>query len=201
MKLCLHGLVYLGWIMDYVPFLIFLLYLYMYLLCDYKRFWTWTWTWNFRPVIFKLNFEMVEVSFVNFPADECHSFDLTEKSAWVQVMACCHQATSHYLNQCWPSSVSPYGITRPQWVNIALEVWAEKATYQKFRCKYFLQMYFKLTVNCDCFQQMQMMCSQSLPKQRPLKEWQRYVVRDYFWNSTCNAQNISPMCNPYSYTF
>ena len=46
MKLCLHvyGLVYLGWIMDYVPFLIFLLYLYMYLLCDNKRFWTWTWT-------------------------------------------------------------------------------------------------------------------------------------------------------------
>ena len=26
--------------MDYVPFLIFLLYLYMYLLCDKKRFWT-----------------------------------------------------------------------------------------------------------------------------------------------------------------
>ena len=44
MKLCLHGLVYLGWIMDYVPFLIFLLYLYMYLLCDNKRFWTWFWT-------------------------------------------------------------------------------------------------------------------------------------------------------------
>ena len=40
MKLCLHGLVYLGWIMDCVPFLIFLLYLYMYLLCDNKRFWT-----------------------------------------------------------------------------------------------------------------------------------------------------------------
>ena len=32
-------------------------------------------------------------------------------------MAWCHQATSHYLNQYWPSSMSPYGITRPQWVN------------------------------------------------------------------------------------
>ena len=31
---------YLGWIMDYVPFLIFLLYLYTYLLCDNKRFWS-----------------------------------------------------------------------------------------------------------------------------------------------------------------
>ena len=31
-------------------------------------------------------------------------------------MACCCQATSHYLSQCWPGSVS-YSITRPQWVN------------------------------------------------------------------------------------
>ena len=32
-------------------------------------------------------------------------------------MAWCHQATSHYLNQCWPRSPTPYGIIRPQWVN------------------------------------------------------------------------------------
>ena len=44
--------------------------------------------------------------------------DLTDdKSTLVQVMAWCHQATSHYLNQCWPRSPMPYGITRPQWVN------------------------------------------------------------------------------------
>ena len=44
------------------------------------------------------------------------SFDLTEdKSILVQVMAWCRQATSHYLTQCWPRSVSPYGIIRPQW--------------------------------------------------------------------------------------
>ena len=35
----------------------------------------------------------------------------------VQVMAWCCQATSHYLNQCWPSSMMPYSVTRPQWVN------------------------------------------------------------------------------------
>ena len=34
-----------------------------------------------------------------------------EKSTLVQVMAWCHQATSHYLSQCWPRSMSPYGIT------------------------------------------------------------------------------------------
>ena len=39
-----------------------------------------------------------------------------DKSTLVQVMAWCRQATSHYLSQCWHSSLSPYGVTRPQWV-------------------------------------------------------------------------------------
>ena len=44
--------------------------------------------------------------------------DLTnEKSTLVQVMAWCGQATSHYLSQCWPRSMSPNGVSRPQWVN------------------------------------------------------------------------------------
>ena len=43
--------------------------------------------------------------------------DLTDdESTLVQVMAWCHQATSHYLSQCWTRSMSPYGIIRPQWV-------------------------------------------------------------------------------------
>ena len=44
--------------------------------------------------------------------------DLTnDKSTLVQAMAWCHQVTSHYLSQCWPRSLSPYGISRSQWVN------------------------------------------------------------------------------------
>ena len=44
--------------------------------------------------------------------------DLTDdKSTLVQLMAWCRQATSHYLGQCWLSSLSPYGVARPQWVN------------------------------------------------------------------------------------
>ena len=31
-------------------------------------------------------------------------------------MAWCRQAASHYLSQCWPRSIPPHGITRPQWV-------------------------------------------------------------------------------------
>ena len=41
------------------------------------------------------------------------SLDLTDdKSTLVQVMAWCHQATSHYLSQCWPSFLLLYGVTR-----------------------------------------------------------------------------------------
>ena len=43
--------------------------------------------------------------------------DLTvDKSTLVQVVAWCRQATSHYLSQCWLRSMSPNGVTRPQWV-------------------------------------------------------------------------------------
>ena len=49
------------------------------------------------------------------------SLDFTDdQSALVHVMAWCRQATSHYVSQCWPRSVLPYEITRPQWVNAAL---------------------------------------------------------------------------------
>ena len=45
--------------------------------------------------------------------------DLTDgKLTSVRVMAWCRQATSHYLSQCWLSSLSPYGVARPRWVNM-----------------------------------------------------------------------------------
>ena len=50
------------------------------------------------------------------------SEDPTDQSTLVQVMAWCRQATSHYLSQCWPRSMSPNGITRPQWVKMTDEV-------------------------------------------------------------------------------
>ena len=73
--------------------------------------------WNFRCLIFQI------ISVIDGWGISCEltlrwmSLDLTDdKSALVQVMAWCHQATSHYLSQCWPKSLSPYGVTRPQWV-------------------------------------------------------------------------------------
>ena len=52
--------------------------------------------------------------------------DLTDdksKTTLVLVMAWRRQATSHYLSQCWPRSLSPYGVTRPQRVNIIVGGW------------------------------------------------------------------------------
>ena len=62
------------------------------------------------------------------------SLDLTDdKSTLVQVMAWCCQATSHYLSQCWPRSLSPYRVTRPQWVNTGY--WNYKVHRQQKLCE------------------------------------------------------------------
>ena len=53
-------------------------------------------------------------------SDRHWTLSLITKSTLVQVMAWCHQATSHYLSKCWPRSVSPYGVTRPQWVKVQI---------------------------------------------------------------------------------
>ena len=41
-----------------------------------------------------------------------------DKSTLVQVKAWCCQATSHHLSKCWPRSLLPYAVTRPQWVKL-----------------------------------------------------------------------------------
>ena len=74
--------------------------------------------WNFKHVIFK------QILVIDAWCISCEialiwmSLDFTDdQSTLVQVMAWCRQATSHYLSQCWPRSLLPYGVTRPQWVN------------------------------------------------------------------------------------
>ena len=73
--------------------------------------------WNFRYLILQI------ISVTDCRVISCElalrwmPLDFTDdKSILVQVMAWCHQATSHYLSQCWPRSLSPYGVIRPQWV-------------------------------------------------------------------------------------
>ena len=73
---------------------------------------------NFRLVIFKLTLVNGGLGISHEISLRWMPLDLTgDKSTLVQVMAWCRQATSHYLSQCWPRSLSPYGVTRPQWVN------------------------------------------------------------------------------------
>ena len=43
-------------------------------------------------------------------------------------MAWCHQATSHYLSQCWPRTLPPYGVTRPQWVKYISIIFSKKSS-------------------------------------------------------------------------
>ena len=72
---------------------------------------------NFKNSIFKL---ALLIGTLRASSDKVLRWmiqDLTDKSTLVQVMAWCRQATSHYLSQCWPRSMSPYGIIRPQCVN------------------------------------------------------------------------------------
>ena len=61
------------------------------------------------------------------------SLDFTDdQSTLVPVMAWCSQATSHYLSQCWHRSLWPYGITRPQWVNVGY--WIKWSILMKTLC-------------------------------------------------------------------
>ena len=81
--------------------------------------------WNFREVIFKFG----GWDFSCEIALRWMLLDLIKnKSTLVQVMAWCLEATSHYLSQCWPRSILPYGIIRPQWVN---SLWPNDAIWRQ----------------------------------------------------------------------
>ena len=72
---------------------------------------------NFRWVIFKLSLVNGGWGISYEIALRWMPLDLTDdKLTLVQVMAWCRQATSHYVSQCWPRSMSPNNVTRPQWV-------------------------------------------------------------------------------------
>ena len=82
---------------------------------------------NFRQVIFKLTLVNAGWDISYEIALRWMPLDLTaDKSTVVQVMAWCRQATRNYLGQCWPRSMSPNGVTRPQWVDVeqyAISCW------------------------------------------------------------------------------
>ena len=76
--------------------------------------------WHFRYLIFQIISVLDDLGIFCEIALRWMSLDLSDdKSTLVQVMAWCRQATSHYyLSQWWPRSLSPYCVTRPQWVKV-----------------------------------------------------------------------------------
>ena len=79
--------------------------------------------WNTRQVILQLILKrlMTEVAFSWWDHVNANGSHRT----LLHVMAWCHQATSHYLSHCRPRSMSPYCITRPQWVKFHWSVFKE----------------------------------------------------------------------------
>ena len=72
---------------------------------------------HFKTAIF--NLVLLIGIFTSFEDDALRWMprDLTDdKSTLVKIMTWCRQATSLYLSQSWPGSISPNGVTRPQWV-------------------------------------------------------------------------------------
>ena len=79
---------------------------------------------RFENAIFSLALQIcIDLQFFLMPSDECHRTFTDPKSTLTQVMAWCCQATSHCLSQCWPSSLSQYGITSLQCIeNVAVPI-------------------------------------------------------------------------------
>ena len=73
--------------------------------------------WNFRYVIFTQIIVIDGWGLSSEIALIWMSLDFTgDQTTLVQVMAWCRRA-SHCLSQCWPRSLLPYDLIRPQWVN------------------------------------------------------------------------------------
>ena len=98
---------------------------------------------DFRQVIFKLTLVNGGWDISYEIALRWMPLDLIDKSTLVQVMAWCRQATSHYLSQCWPRSMSPNGVTRPPWVKDRAHLSTFKFfILEKFSCIVVLIVFF-----------------------------------------------------------
>ena len=75
---------------------------------------------------------------------------IEDKSTLVQVITWSPQATSHYLSQCWSRSMSPYGITRPQWVKARTRILHVKFYYQ-ITIQYWKTPQKRLVWTINCF--------------------------------------------------
>ena len=103
-------------------------------------------------------------------------------STLVRVMAWCRQATSHYLSQCWLRSLSPYDVTRPQWVNLLAP------GSSNFKCFVF-KCISEINVDRSHWQLVNIGSGNGLVPEgtKPLFELMltRYIVCYWIWVNTC----------------
>ena len=90
-------------------------------------------------------------------------------------MALWRQARSDYLTQCWSRSLSPYGVTRPQWVN------ALRSLYTNF--------YYKNCYVCFVFLRVQTRRNHWLC----LFRWQDIIWANSFFELTTKKRQISAL--------
>ena len=95
------------------------------------------------------------------------SLDFTDdQSTLVPVMTCCRQATSHYMSQYWPRSMSPNDVTRPQWVKPSIHdavsvchsgvVTADSCQFTSKHTNFIKQKYFSELFHLpNCFDKLQ----------------------------------------------
>ena len=100
-----------------------------------------SWKLMFRP----LYFVSKQVTFASITS-QVYAFNLMplnifhDNSTLIQVMAFYRQETSHYpKSQCWPRSVSPHGVTRPQWFHSLIHIYRHHVLnqypYKPILCK------------------------------------------------------------------
>ena len=66
------------------------------------------------------------------------SLDLTDdKSALILLMVWCPQAARYFLSQCWLKSMSPFGVTRPQWLKSILFAYGYELDIPLAQCQVF----------------------------------------------------------------
>ena len=146
--------------------------------------------WNFIHVIFKQILVIDGWGICCEIALIWMSLDFTDdQSTLVQVMAWCGQATSHYLSQCWPRSLSPYGLTRPQWVNQMYfnSIWPSDAIWHHRAWSTLVQV---------------MACCLTAPSHYLNQCW--LIISEVLWHSfqgnfTGNAQDTNPWCELENY--
>ena len=95
-------------------------------------------------------------------------------------MAWCRQATSHYLSQCWPISLSPYDVTRPQWANIIAKKTFSSMNIRFERNAFFFQR--RIFISTEILLNIQHLISHGLR----LKWWQTNCM---YWMNSAQYQH------------